>query len=78
MDDRGDPIVGDLLYIRESVHMAKSSTGRAHNSEENYHLTASETKNASGSNPPSSSSSGYDYAKAIPHRKVGAILPEVI
>ena len=62
LDDRGDPIVGDLLYIRESVHMAKSSTGRAHNSEENYHLTASETKNASGSNPPSSSSSGYDYA----------------
>lgn len=45
-DDHGDPVIGDQLYIRETVHMAASSGKRAHNSETNYHITSDESKNA--------------------------------
>lgn len=45
-DDNGDPVVGDQLYIRETVHMSASSGKRAHNSETNYHITSNESKNA--------------------------------
>lgn len=72
LDDNNDPVIGDILYIRESVHMSKASTARVHNSESNYQITKDEART-----PGASSSSGSDtgnYAHRIGVGKYGCDL----
>lgn len=64
MDDRGDPVVADELYIRETVHMAIDSTKRANNTNTNYHITLKEAKDA-GSGPDPSAADYANYATRI-------------
>lgn len=63
LDNNNDPVVGDLLYIRESVHMSKVSTARAHNTESNYHITRDEARTP-GTSPTTGSDTG-NYAHRI-------------
>lgn len=51
----GYPVVGDVLYIRETVHMTRESGSIINDSENNYALTS-----AHGNNAGTSSSSGSD------------------
>ena len=64
MDSDGKPAVGKILYLRETIHAAQSSSARANGTENsNYGLHAMDCWNAGGS-----SSSGTDkrnYKKRI-------------
>ena len=59
LDAQDEPVVGDLLYIRESVHMAISSPLRAHNSESNYQITKDEVKTPGSALNPGSDQDNY-------------------
>lgn len=63
-DDRGDPVVGDELYIRETVHMAVDSAKRANGTNTNYAITLNEAKNA-GAGPSTSAADYPNYANRI-------------
>lgn len=63
-DDYGDPVVGDQLYIRETVHMSISSKERAHGTyNSNYQVGANEALDA-GTSPTSGGDKG-NYATRI-------------
>lgn len=62
-DENGEPVVGDILYIRETVHTAKVRSGRAHGSESNYEITKNEARK-SGSAPLTGGDRG-NYAHRI-------------
>ena len=62
-DDLGHPVIGDMLYIRESVHMSSDYGARAHNTESNYQITKDEVRTP-GSSPTTGSDSG-NYARRI-------------
>jgi hypothetical protein len=63
-DDNGKPVVGEVLYLRETIHSAQSSSARANGTEDsNYAVWAKDFWDAG-----SSSSTGTDsrhYAKRI-------------
>ena len=48
-DSNGYPAVGDMLYLRETVHMSIDSQDRTNQSEDNYHITTAESNNAGNS-----------------------------
>ncbi len=48
-DSNGYPVVGDMLYLRETVHMSIDSQDRTNQSEDNYHITTAESNNAGNS-----------------------------
>lgn len=54
------PVVGDVLYIRETVHMALESTARTNGSENNYAITTTES-NLAGTSP----TNGADTANYV-------------
>lgn len=56
----GYPVVGDILYIRETVHMAKEVSNIANNSENNYALTTKHGNNAGASATNGSDSVNYN------------------
>ena len=62
-DDHNEPVVGDMLYIRESVHMSKLPGSRIHNSESNYQITKDEVRTA-GATPTTGSDAG-NYSRRI-------------
>lgn len=50
-DDRGNPVVGDILYLRETVHLPLEERRAGHDSEDtNYALTAAACQGAGGTN----------------------------
>ena len=55
--------VGELMYIRETVHMAWDSSKRTRNSENNYALTGDMCKNAGAA--PTAGADAVNYAKRI-------------
>ena len=59
----GYPEVGSVLYIRETVHMAKTSTSRANGTEDqNYAISSSASLNA-GDEPGNGSDSSYHQTR---------------
>ena len=43
LDENGEPVVGDVLYLRETIHSAQSSSARANDTENsNYALRATD------------------------------------
>ena len=64
-DSDGYPVVGEVLYIRETVHMSMDSSLRGNNTENtNYQITANESLNA-GSSATSSAADYGNYANRI-------------
>ena len=63
LDDNGEPVVGDVLYIRESVHMAKVKNARTHGSETNYSVTKNEARKAGDA--PRTGDDAENYATRI-------------
>lgn len=55
VDSNNKVVVGDVLYLRETVHMSMKADSRSHNSEANYHIRSGETMDA-GAGP----GTGYD------------------
>lgn len=55
--------VGEVMYIRETVHMAWDSSQRTHNSETNYALTGDMCKNAGST--PTTGNDAVNYSKRI-------------
>ena len=45
----GYPVVGEVLYLRETVHMDIEATERKNQSESNYHTTTTEANLAGSS-----------------------------
>lgn len=69
-DPWGDPVVGDQLYIRETVHMSMVSSNRAHGTyNTNYQITANEALDA-GTSPTTGLDKG-NYATRIGLAKYG-------
>lgn len=61
----GYPVVGEVLYIRETVHMSMDSSLRGNNTENtNYQITSNESLNA-GSSATSSAADYGNYANRI-------------
>lgn len=61
--ENGYPVVGDMLYVRETVHMAKEVSSITNNSENNYALTTEHGNNAGVS--PMSGGDSENYSTRI-------------
>lgn len=56
----GYPVVGEVLYIRETVHMAKEAGNIANGSENNYGLTTAHSNNAGSTSTTGSDAENYN------------------